>query len=99
MGVVMVATHLALDQKVAIKVLHDRVSTDASIVERLQREARAAARLRSEHVCRVSDVGESNGAPYIVMELLDGADLSSVIACGPLPVQTTVDYVLQACVA
>jgi len=99
MGVVMVATHLALDQKVAIKVLHDRGAMDASVVERLQREARAAARLRSEHVCRVSDVGEIDGAPYIVMELLDGADLASVIARGPLPIATAVDYVLQACVA
>jgi serine/threonine-protein kinase len=100
MGVVAVATHLQLDQLVALKVVHDPMVGDAEVVERFMREARASARLRSEHVCRVSDVGQlDGGAPYIVMELLEGSDLQGVIASGTLPVETAVDYVLQACVA
>ncbi|HEY0992850.1 MAG TPA: serine/threonine-protein kinase, partial [Kofleriaceae bacterium] len=100
MGVVAVATHLQLEQQVALKVVHDALAGDPEIVERFLREARASARLRSEHVCRVSDVGQlETGAPYIVMELLEGSDLSVVIAEGALPVATAADYVVQACVA
>jgi len=100
MGVVAVATHLQLEQRVAIKVLHEPMSADTAVVARFLREAQASARLRSDHVCRVFDVGRlDDGAPYIVMELLDGSDLSQVIADGVLPVATAVDYVLQACIA
>jgi serine/threonine-protein kinase len=100
MGVVAVATHLQLEQQVALKIVHDTMADDAEVVERFMREARASARLRSEHVCKVSDVGQlDNGAPYIVMELLDGCDLQAVIADGPLPIAVAVEYVLQACVA
>ncbi len=100
MGLVAVATHLQLDQQVAIKVLHDELASDREVVERLIREARASSKLKSEHVCRVSDVGQlETGAPYIVMELLEGDDLAHVIAEHPLPIPTAVDYVLQACVA
>ena len=100
MGVVAVATHLQLEQRVALKIVHDTMAGDAEVVERFMREARASARLRSEHVCKVSDVGQlDSGAPYIVMELLDGCDLQAVIADGPLPIAVAVEYVLQACVA
>jgi serine/threonine-protein kinase len=100
MGVVAVATHLQLEQRVAIKVLHEAMSEDPGIVARFLREAQASARLRSDHVCRVFDVGRlDRGAPYLVMELLDGQDLAQLTAGGPLPVAMAVDYVLQACVA
>ncbi|HSS00802.1 MAG TPA: protein kinase [Kofleriaceae bacterium] len=100
MGVVAVATHLQLEQQVALKVVHDALAGDPEIVERFLREARASARLRSEHVCKVSDVGQlDTGAPYIVMELLEGNDLAVVLADGALPVAIAADYVLQACVA
>ena len=58
-------------------------------------------RLKSEHVARVLDVGTlDTGAPYMVMEYLEGSDLGSVVAeQGPLPVSAAVDYVLQACEA
>jgi serine/threonine-protein kinase len=96
MGVVAVATHLQLEQRVAVKVLRDQLASGSEHVERFMREARAAARLRSEHVCRVQDVGELDGGGwYIVMELLDGRDLASV---GVVPIATAVDYVLQASV-
>jgi serine/threonine-protein kinase len=100
MGVVAAATHLELGHRVAIKVLREELAENATIVERFIREARAVVNLRTEHVCRVFDVGRlDTGAPYIVMELLEGADLQRAIAKRPLPTATAVDYVLQACVA
>ncbi len=98
MGVVVAATHLDLDQKVAIKLLRD-ASTDA--VARFQREARLIVRLKSEHVARVFDVGTlDDDTPYIVMERLEGEDLARMLAKrGPLPVEQAVDYVVEACEA
>ncbi|HZJ62955.1 MAG TPA: serine/threonine-protein kinase [Kofleriaceae bacterium] len=100
MGVVVGATHLHLQQPVALKFLLPDLVHSPQIVERFVREARASAQLRGEHVCRVSDVGAfDNGAPYIVMELLEGNDLASLLqAHGRLPVQLAADHVLQACV-
>jgi eukaryotic-like serine/threonine-protein kinase len=100
MGVVVAATHLHLQQPVALKFLLPDLVHSPQIVERFVREARASAQLRGEHVCRVSDVGAfEQGAPYIVMELLEGSDLASLLTShGPLPVALTADYVLQACV-
>jgi serine/threonine-protein kinase len=98
MGTVAIATHIQLDQRVAIKIAHDEVASDPAFVERFMREARACARLRSEHVCRVSDVGQlESGAPYFVMELLEGSDLASVIAHRPLAIEVAADYMLQVC--
>jgi hypothetical protein len=100
MGVVVSATHLELGHRVAIKFLRDDMARTATVVERFLREARAAVQLRTEHVCRVFDVGRTDtGAPYIVMELLDGTDLGHAIASQPLPVTIAVEYVMQACVA
>jgi serine/threonine-protein kinase len=100
MGIVAAATHIQLDQRVALKMLRDHLAANAELVERFTREARASAKLKNEHVCRVSDVGTTEtGAPYIVMELLEGADLASVATNGPLPIDTVVDYVLQASIA
>ena len=101
MGVVVAATHLELGHRVAIKLLRDEVAANPAIVERFQREAKAVVGLRTEHVCRVSDVGRLDGigTPYIVMEMLDGVDLQRTITRSPLPLTTAVEYVLQACVA
>jgi serine/threonine-protein kinase len=99
MGVVLRATHLELDAPVAIKVLHEELAQREDVVSRLLFEARAAARLRGRHIVRVSDVARlESGAPYIVMELLEGADLATILEeRGALPVNEAVDYVLQAC--
>jgi serine/threonine-protein kinase len=101
MGYVVVAHHLQLDTKVAIKLLKAELASNAEAVERFAREARAAVRISSPHVARVFDVGQlENGSPYMVMEFLEGGDLSNMIQKrGPLPVQEAVDYVLQACEA
>ncbi len=99
MGVVIGATHLRLQQPVALKFLLPALAEKDDVVERFVREARAAAQLRGEHVCRVSDVETAeNGVPYIVMELLEGRDLASLLdARRSLPVPLVADHVLQAC--
>jgi len=100
MGVVVAATHLELGHRVAIKLLRDEMAQSPVIVERFLREAKAVVGLRTEHVCRVTDTGRlDTGAPYIVMEMLEGVDLQRTIARSPLPLTTAVEYVLQACVA
>jgi len=99
-GVVVEATHLRLRQPVAIKFAHVDLheASEAERHERLYREARAAFRLRSEHVARVIDVDIVEGAPFIVMEFLRGTDLKALIeARGPIPRDEAVGLILQAC--
>jgi len=97
MGVVVEATQLRLERRVAIKVLS--VVDDAARA-RLMREARAAAQIRGEHVARVLEVEEHEGMPYVVMELLEGSDLGETLAVeGALGVTEAVDAVLEACTA
>jgi eukaryotic-like serine/threonine-protein kinase len=101
MGMVVSAMHIHLDERVAIKFLLPEALANAEAVARFGREARAAVKIKSEHVARVIDVGAlETGAPYMVMELLRGNDLSVVIReQGALPVHVAVQYVLQACEA
>ncbi len=98
MGVVVVAMHQHLGQRVALKFLHPHVVHAG--LERFMREARAVAKLKNEHVARVMDVGTlDTGAPFIVMEYLEGEDLGARVDRGPLALHEAVDYLLQACVA
>ena len=99
MGVVYVAKHLQLGERVAIKFLKRKTLESEELVARFLREGRTAARLRSEHIARVRDVGTMpDGAPYLVMEYLDGRDFDAVLAeHGALSPQVAVKYVLQAC--
>jgi serine/threonine protein kinase len=99
MGVVVSATHQELRTQVAMKIVRGDLASDEALVARLLNEARAAASLKSEHVARVIDCGKlDTGAPYLVMEHLEGMDLRSVLEeRGPLPIQETVDFVLQVC--
>jgi serine/threonine-protein kinase len=101
MGVVVAAHHLQLDDRVAIKFLLPETLHNEEAVARFAREARAAVKIKSEHVARVTDVGTlENGAPYMVMEYLEGEDLSAWVAeKGALPVERAVDFMLQACEA
>ncbi len=101
MGMVVAATHLHLDERVAIKFLLPEALQNAEAVARFGREARAAVKIRGEHVARVIDVGTfDNGAPYMVMEHLDGRDLAALLVeRGPLAPADAVDAVLQACEA
>ena len=98
MGVIVQATHLQLDERVAIKFLLPQALENEEAVMRFAREARAAVKIKSEHVARVTDVGTlGTGCPYMVMEYLSGSDLSQLIQDrGPLPIEEAVDYILQA---
>jgi serine/threonine-protein kinase len=101
MGIVVAARHQQLDQLVAIKFVRDEAIGDEGAVERFLREARAAVKLKSEHAAKVLDVGTlESGAPYMVMEFLEGRDLGQVLENdGPLPIVAVTEWVLQACEA
>jgi serine/threonine-protein kinase len=101
MGVVVAARHMQLDTKVAIKFLLPEMLGHVEAVARFAREAKAAVKITGEHVARVLDVGVlETGAPYMVMEFLEGSDLSAVLRQrGALPVDQAVDFLLQASVA
>src|SRR6187455_1956003 len=101
MGVVVAAHHLQLDEHVALKFLLPDALDNAEAVARFAREARAAVKIKSEHVARVTDVGRlDNGSPYMVMEYLNGTDLGDLVKSkGQLPVRDAVEFVLQACEA
>ncbi len=94
-------THLQLGERAAIKVLRPEVAHMEGVVERFSREAKAMSRLKSEHVARVMDIGQlPGGEPYMVMELLEGSDLSEVVeAHGAFAPADAVDLMLQACEA
>ena len=99
MGMVVQAVNLDLDQKVALKFMLPQALESPEASARFMREARAAGKLTGEHICRVMDVGRfPHGAPYIVMEYLEGYDLMTLLKRrGPLPISEAVDYILQAC--
>jgi serine/threonine-protein kinase len=98
MGVVFAAHHLQLDDRVAIKLMRAEALDDPQAVERFSREARAAVKIKGEHVVRVLDVGMlPTSVPYMVMEYLRGSDLSQwVRSKGPLSVAQAVGFLLQA---
>jgi serine/threonine-protein kinase len=81
MGVVVEAEHIRLRQRAAIKFLSPEMLENTEIVERFEREARAASEFNARnnpHVVRVTDVDATpDGLPYMVMELLSGTDLES----------------------
>jgi serine/threonine-protein kinase len=101
MGFVVAARNIHLGKPVALKMMLPDALAIPLAAERFEREARAAAQLKSEHVAEVLDIGKlPNGAPYIVMELLDGTDFGEVLQRdGWLRIDDLVSYVLQACEA
>jgi len=101
MGVVVAARHIQLEDQVALKFLLPSALENAELVARFQREARAAVKIKGEHVAKVLDVGTmDSGAPYMVMEFLQGGDLEQLLERkGTCPVDESVDYIMQACEA
>jgi serine/threonine protein kinase len=99
LAMVAAAYDLQLQRRVAIKYLLAESLEHPEMVERFAREARAAARVRGEHVARVLDHGSlEGGAPYIVFEFLEGVDLEAYLkAEGPLPITRAVRYALEIC--
>ena len=99
MGLVVLAEHVHLGEHVAIKVMSRQGPSSPEASARFLREARAAARLKGEHIARATDFGVlDSGAPYIVLEYLEGCDLGAYLRTnGRLVTPEAVGYVLQAC--
>jgi eukaryotic-like serine/threonine-protein kinase len=96
MGAVYEVEHLHTGQRLAMKVL--TANHHNAAVERFKRETRAASRIQSDHIVRVTDADvapELGGSPFLVMELLDGMDLEHAVAGGPATPETVVGWLRQ----
>ena len=97
MGQVFKAEHRRMERIVAIKMLPTAVTKDAAAVARFQREVEAAAKLRHPNIVAAYDADEANGVHFLVMEYVEGSDLSALVKKnGPFPVAKAVNYILQA---
>jgi eukaryotic-like serine/threonine-protein kinase len=100
MGAVYLVRHVNTDEALAMKVLHAHALADETAVERFRREARAPAKIASEHVARVTDADTApdlSNVPFYVMEYLDGRDLERIVLeKGPLAPSLVVEYLRQA---
>ncbi|MFT3697531.1 MAG: serine/threonine-protein kinase [Kofleriaceae bacterium] len=96
MGVVVECTHLQLGGRYAIKLLRKDALVDQDAVERFDREAKAASRLKSEYVAKVTDVGSDGGVPVMVMEYLEGHNLGEMLEeSGKVGYRWACDMMLQ----
>ncbi len=95
MGEVYRARDPRLGRTVAIKVLPASVSSDPARRHRFEHEARATGLLNHPNILAVHDVGDHEGAPYLVAELLEGETLRERLQAGTVPVRKAVDYALQ----
>ena len=95
MGEVYRARDARLDRTVAIKVLPSSFSAEQDRLQRFAQEARAVAALNHPNILSIFDVGEQNGAPYVVCELLEGETLRDCLKRGPLSVRKSIDFALQ----
>ena len=99
MGEVYEAQHEIIGRRFAIKFLHPQLASNTEVVARFQREAQAAGGLENENIAAVVDAGTADdGAPYLVMEYLDGEDLAHLLVRGgALPLARAVFIMIQAC--
>ena len=99
MGVVYLVEHQHTGEQLALKVLHGAAASDPGAIARFKREARVGAQLKSDHVVRITDAdvaAELGGAPFFVMELLDGLDLEKLVEkVGPLAPDVVVAILSQ----
>ena len=95
MGEVYRARDTRLERDVAIKVLPASLADDAPALERFHREARVVASLNHPHICTLYDVGNHDGRPYLLMELLDGGTLRDRLAQQAIPIEQTIEWGVQ----
>ena len=95
MGEVYRARDIRLDRDVAIKVLPGDLSSDASLKQRLDREAKAISKLSHPNICTLYDIGYQDGVDFLVMEYLEGETLERRLTKGPLPPEQTTRYAAQ----
>ena len=96
MGAVYMAMHTELQKVVAIKVLPNSRMNDSNAVARFRREMRAAGRFEHPNIVRASDAGEEGGRHFLVMEYIDGCDLSRLVRrIGPLPIADGAEIIKQ----
>jgi serine/threonine-protein kinase len=98
MGEVYRATDLTLGQSVALKFLPAEAAGDQRLLERFHGEVRVARQVSHPNICRVYDIGEAEGAPFISMEYVDGEDLASLLTrIGRLPADKAVEIARRIC--
>ena len=99
MGAVYRAIHTRLNKTVALKVLSNSRLRDESAVSRFQREMSIVGRLQHPNIVQAHDAGEEAGQHFLVMEYVDGTDLSDILRqCGPLPISAACEVIAQAAV-
>ena len=99
MGEVYKGRDTRLDRTVALKVLPGHIAHDATLRERLEREARAISRLDHPNICALYDIGHQDGVDFLVMQYLEGETLEARLRAGPLGLDLAVRYGIQIAAA